>query len=89
MKLRGTVKTAVLMGDPAFPSLVTTSVYDTKPVRVFSMPCKSIEWMLKTREVYCVDTQKFESIMFLQLNVNDDYNAGMGHVDVSDQIRSY
>ena len=45
--------------------------------------------MFKTREVYCVDTQKFESIMFLQLNVNNDYISGMGHVDVSDQLRNY
>ena len=89
MKVRGTVKAAVLMGDPACPSLVATSVYDTKPVHFLSMSCKSIKWMLKTREVYCVDTQKFESIKFLRLNVNDDYNAGMGHVDVSDQLRNY
>ena len=27
--------------------------------------------------------------MFLQLNVNDDYIAGMGHVDVSDQLINY
>ena len=70
-------------------TLVATSVYETKPVHFLSMSCKSIKWMLNTREVYCVDTQKFESIMFLQLNVNNDYTAGMGHVDVSDQLRNY
>ena len=72
MKVRGTVKAAVLMGDPACPSLVATSVYVAKPVHFLSMSCKSIKWMLKTREVYCVDTHKFDSIKFLRLNVNDD-----------------
>jgi hypothetical protein len=83
------VKAAVLKGDPDCPNLVATSVYDTKPVHFLSMSCDSIKWIMKTREVYCVDTKKLETIRFLRLNINDDYNAGMGHVDVSDQLRNY
>ena len=26
---------------------------------------------------------------FLRLNINDDYNHDMGHVDMSDQLRNY
>jgi hypothetical protein len=89
MLVRGTVKAAVLKGDPNCPNLVATSVYDTKPVHFLSMSCDSIKWIMKTREVYCVDTKKLETIRFLRLNINDDYNAGMGHVDVSDQLRNY
>jgi hypothetical protein len=88
MKVRGTVKAAILLGDPACPNLVATSVYDTKPVHFLSMSCDSIKWIVKTRDVYCVDTKKIETIRFLCLNINDDYNAGMGHVDVSDQLRN-
>ena len=69
---RVTVKSAVLMGDPDCLNLVATSVYDTKPVQLLSMSCGSIKWIVKTRDVYCVDTQKFETIQFLRLNINDD-----------------
>ena len=86
---RGNVKSAVLMGNPDCLNLVATSVYDTKPVHFLSMSCGSIKWIVKTRDIYCVDTQKFETIQFLRLNVNNDYNAGMGHVDVSNQLRKY
>ena len=69
---RGTVKTAVLMSNPDCLNLVATSVYDTKLVHFFLMLCGSIKWIVKTRDVYCVDTQKFETIQFLRLNINDD-----------------
>jgi hypothetical protein len=89
MLVRGTVKAAVLKGDPNCPNLVATSVYDTKPVHFLSTSCDLIRWIIKTREVYCVDTNKLETIRFLRLNINDVYNAGMGHVDGSDQLRNY
>ena len=82
---RGTVNATVLMGDPDCLNLVATSVYDTKPVHFFSMSCGSIKWIVNNRDIYCVDMQKFKTIQFLILNINDDYNAGMGHADVSDQ----
>ena len=89
LKVRSTVKAAVLMGDADCPNLVATSVYDTKPVHFLSMTCDSIKWVEKTRDVYCVDTKKMEAIKFLRLNINDAYNADMGHVDISDQLRNY
>ena len=41
--VRGTVKVAVLEGDPGCPNLIATSVYDTKPVHYLSMVSQSIE----------------------------------------------
>jgi hypothetical protein len=89
LQVRGTVKAAVLEGDPDCASLVATSVYDTKPVHFLSMVCESICWVSKERQVFCVDTGKVELIRFLRLNINDSYNVDMGHVDVSDQLRNY
>ena len=86
-KVRGTVKAAVLNGDPLCPSLVAVSVYDTKPVHFLSMTCEEISWMKKERRVFNVDTNRMEPMNFLRLNVNDSYNMDMGHVDVSDQLR--
>jgi hypothetical protein len=48
MKVRQTVKAAILKGDPDCPDLVATSVYDTKPVHFLSMSCSSIRWIIKT-----------------------------------------
>jgi hypothetical protein len=56
MKVRGTVKAAILKGDPTCPDLVATSVYDTKPVYFLLMSCSGIRWILKTQLVYCVNT---------------------------------
>ena len=89
MQVCGTVKVAILKGDSNCPDLVATSVYDTKPVHFLSMSCSSIRWIIKSRLVYCVDTQTTELIEFLRLNINDDYNEDMGHVDISDQLRNY
>ena len=39
LQVRGTVKAAVLQGDPDCPNLIASSVYDTKPVHYLSMVC--------------------------------------------------
>jgi hypothetical protein len=89
MNVRGTVKAGTLMDDPNCPDLVATSVYAIKPAHFLSMSCSSIRWIIKTRLVYCVDTQTTEKLELLRLNINDDYNGDMGHVDISDQLRNY
>jgi hypothetical protein len=48
MKVRGTVKAAILKDDPNCPDLVATSVYDTKRVHFLSMSCSSIRWIIKS-----------------------------------------
>ncbi|CAB9519576.1 unknown protein [Seminavis robusta] len=87
-QVRGTVKVSVLKGDPHCPDLVAASVYDTKPVHFLSMIAPSIQWVKKERQVYNVDSGRVEKMGFLRLNINDDYNNDMGHVDVSDQLRN-
>jgi hypothetical protein len=88
MAVRGTVKAAVLVGDPACPNLLATSVYDTKPVHFLSTVCENIKWMVKERMVFNVETGKLETMRFLRLEQNDFYNNSMGDVDVSDQLRN-
>jgi hypothetical protein len=88
MAVRGTVKAAVLQGDPDCPDLVASSGYDTKPVHFLSMTCDSVKWIVKEKAVFNKDTGKTEIMRFLRLNYINDYNYGMGHVDVSDQLRN-
>ena len=86
-KVRGTVCAAMLDGDPNCPSLLAVSVYDTKPVHFLSMAAEKICWETKTREVFNRETGKMGEMKFHRLNVNDDYNYGMGGADIADQIR--
>ena len=87
-KVRGTVKAAVLKGDSECPNLCAISVYDTKPVHFITMCNEKIEWIKKKRKVYDKVTKKVKTVDYLRLNVNDDYNNGMGDVDVADQLRN-
>ena len=77
-KVRGTCKAAVLQGDPDVPDLVAVSYYDQKPVHFLSTICEEIQWIVKQRQVYDVDTNTNRTLEFLRLNVNDAYNNDMG-----------
>ena len=87
LKVRGTVKAAILVGDPGCPNLIASSVYDTKPVHYLSMISNSIKWVVKEKKVFNVDTNQVEKLEFLRLNQINDYNNGMGDVDLADQLR--
>jgi Transposase IS4 len=89
MAVRGTVKAAVLVGDRDCKDLLAVSVYDTKPVHFLSMVSETIKWVEKERTVYDPNEEKNVPVKFLRLNINDDYNNDMGHVDVADQLRGY
>ena len=84
--VRGTVKACKLVGDKKCPQLCAVSVYDTKPVHFLTMCNDSIKWIKKEQKVYNKEEGKSQNIEFLRLNVNDEYNFGMGHVDVLDQL---
>jgi Transposase IS4 len=87
LAVRGTVKAAELVGDHECPGLLAVSVYDTKPVHFLSMASESIKWILKERAVYDPKREKNVPLKFLRLNINNDYNLDMGHVDLADQLR--
>ena len=89
LQVRGTVKAAKLEGDPGCPSLLATSVYDSKPVHYLSMISEQVKWVVKEKEVFNKATRKMEPLKFLRLNQIDTYNYGMGSVDVADQLRVF
>ncbi len=87
LKVRGTVKAAVLENDPKCRNLVASSVYDTKPVHYLSMVCNELKWVEVERDVFNVDSGKREKLTFLRMNTIDNYNKTMGYVDIADQLR--
>mmetsp|Transcript_25091 Transcript_25091/g.54722 ORF Transcript_25091/g.54722 Transcript_25091/m.54722 type:complete len:1026 (-) Transcript_25091:83-3160(-) len=88
IQVRGTVKAAVLEGDPACPNLLCSSVYDTKPVHFFSMAAKELKWIVKEKWVWSKQVASMVKMKFLRLSVNDEYNNGMCDVDQADQLRT-
>ena len=86
VKMRGTVKAAKLTGDPGCPDLLAVSVYDTKTMHFLSAADKNIKWRAKQREVYNRKEQKMRVMTFLHLNMNDDYNYGMGGTDIANEL---
>ena len=88
LSVRGTVKAAKLVGDINCPEMCAVSVYDTKPVHFLTMCNRAIKWIKKKREVFNKGKNITEKIRFLRLNITDDYNNGMGQVDIADQLRN-
>ena len=62
---RGTLKAAMLQGDPNCPDLVAMSVYDSKPVHFISMSCESIKWIEKKRQVWNQAEREMQDISYL------------------------
>ena len=87
--VHGTVKAAVLVGNPKCPYLIALSVYNTKPVHMLLMVAEEIQWMIKTQPVYNVHTERIKSLEFLCFNhqIDQYYNNGMMDVDLADQFR--
>ena len=56
LEVRGTTKAAILKGDPKFPDLIATSVYDTKPVHYLRMSSEELKWVVCEKDVYNVET---------------------------------
>ena len=84
--VRGTVKAAVLQGDPEVPDLLAVSYYDQKPVHFLSTICQKIKWVECEKKVFCVELDQVESLKFLRLSINNDYNYGMGGANIADQL---
>ena len=86
-KARGAVRSAELVSDKDCLPLVVVSVYDTKPVHFLTMVAENICWEEKEREVYDRVKGAMKDMKFHRLNVNDEYNFGMGGADIADQTR--
>eukprot|EP00536_Pseudo-nitzschia_multiseries_P006155 jgi/Psemu1/14601/gm1.14601_g len=84
---QGTVKAAILEGNPECAFLIASSVYNTKPVRYLSMMISVIEWVEKEEVAYNVDTYQKEKMKFLRLDQLDTCNRSMEGVDIADQLR--
>ena len=78
----------LIYGIPNLSSLVSVSVYETKPVRVLSMCCNTIKWVQKTQQVYDPKTQMVRDTHFLRLNVNYSYYYNMNSFDLSDKLQN-
>ena len=61
-KVCGTVKAAKLEGNPNFPYLIATSIYDTKSVHYFSMISEQVKWMVKENDVYNKETKRMKPL---------------------------
>lgn len=48
----------------------------------------SIKWIKKSRDIYNKVKKEIGNTYFLRLNINNDYNSQMGHVDLADQLRN-
>ena len=83
------MKAAVLDGDEEVPGLLAISYYDQKPIHFLSTICEKIKWVECEKKVYCVETEQVETLKFLRLSINNEYNYGMGSVDIADQLRNY
>ena len=80
------MKAAVFEGDDEVPGLLAVSYNDQKPVHFLSTVCEKIKWVQCEKKVYCVETEQVETMMFLWLSINNDYNYRMGGVGIADQL---
>ena len=64
LEVWGTVKAAMLRGDKDWPSLVASSVYDTKPVHFLIMVGQQLKWIVKEKPVFNVEMGRVESMRF-------------------------
>jgi hypothetical protein len=85
--VRRKTKAAVLEGDPDCKDLMAFSVYDTKPVHFLSTACTLLSWKEKSKRVFDRDAGINITLIFLQTDMQDDYNYMMNHVDRADQLR--
>ena len=63
--VRGTVKAAVLQGDPEVPDLLDVLYYDQNPVHFLSTICEKIKWVQCEKKVFCVESDQVGTLKFL------------------------
>ena len=84
--VRGTIKAAVLEGDPKSLDVIVLSFYDSKDVYFMSTSCTTMKWIEKERKIYDKEQQKMVSMNFHRHEIANDYNYGMNSVNRAEQI---
>ena len=87
LRSKGTVKAAVLTGDPQCKDLVALSFYDSKPVYFVSNACEKLVWVIKYHHLWHSEKGRKIKVPFYRLSIVEEYNFGMGSVDQADQLR--
>ena len=87
LRHRGTLKAAVITGEPKFKYLVVVSLYDTKPVYLISNACKKNQWTKKEQIFWNNEMGKKVDAPFYRLDLINEYNMGVGNVDQADLLR--
>ena len=86
LQVKGTVKVAVLKGDPDIKDLVAISYYDSKPVYFLTTVLQNVKWNMLTKRVFNKQEYKMCKMPFFRPNFADDYNQDMDHVDITDHL---
>jgi len=84
---RGTVKAAVLKGDPRAQGLIVASCFDQKPFYMVSDVATKVGWNAVEKKVFSHSANKKIIYRFLRFNISDDYNFQMNDNDITDQLR--
>ncbi len=84
---RGTVKAAVLKGDPRVHGIIVASVYDQKPFYMITNVAREITWNEVTKKVWSDQLRKNIEMKFLRFCISHNYNFEMNDNDIADQLR--
>ena len=68
---RGTLRVAVLEGDPEMTPIICTSLYDVKPFYMMSTVTSEVKWTRKTMNVFCTTNRKKVEVPYYRINVAD------------------
>ena len=82
LQQKGTVKVALLDGDPDIKQMIALYYYDSKPIYLLSTVVINVEWIELKRK--CFNKEKFwmDEVSLLRPNFVHAYNADMNHADV-------
>ena len=65
LQQKGTVKVAVLNGDPDIKQMIAISYYDSKPIYFLSTVVRNVEWIEPTRKCFNKKKCLMDEVSFL------------------------
>ena len=89
IETRGTSNESVMEGYPKLINLIEDIKYDTTPVHNINMVSEYLNWVVKEKECFNVETGKVKKLRFLRMNCTKKYNNKMGGVGIADKPRNY